>query len=118
MYTQDDRLRRALLDRLRRVTPLNVCGMEELPVEAASVVISPNVDVTPIECGELADAGASVIVLAAVMRPDEEARYIANGAASYVAMNVDTHELQDALSRAVEKLTDEPWPSQTVRQPC
>lgn len=115
VYTLDDRLRRALLARLRTNECLEVSGGDELPDAGLfSVVLAPNVDLTPGECAELTGQGAKVILLAAVMREEERARYLASGASSYVAMNIDIQELQGELVRLACPDRHQPCPAHAM----
>jgi hypothetical protein len=67
----------------------------------ADMVITVDSSCPPAACAELARSAAAVIVLAAIPRPVDEARYRAAGAVAYLPMEVSAHSLLAAASGAM-----------------
>jgi hypothetical protein len=66
----------------------------------ARIIVVPVADCSPPECREFIDAGAAVIILAAIPSDRQRDTYLHAGAAAYVAMTPGTPDLLDAVSAA------------------
>jgi DNA-binding NarL/FixJ family response regulator len=102
VVTADGALRRALVARLERAPGLREFASGDLDfaaVQPGDVVISTPADCPPERAHEVARAGAAVIILAAIPRPEEQRRYERAGVAAYIPMLIDGLDLVDAIRR-------------------
>lgn len=64
------------------------------------IVVIPVADCSAFECRDLVEAGAAVIVLAALPSDKQRAAYLHAGATAYVSMTPGTPDLLDAVTSA------------------
>jgi DNA-binding NarL/FixJ family response regulator len=69
--------------------------------ERADVVLTVDSSCPPGACQELAGRTPAVIVLAALPRSDDEARYYRAGAAAYLPMDVPADSLMKVITRVL-----------------
>lgn len=114
VYSDDERLQRALTARLEQLEGVIVCpgpGASTQDVdprlrrpcgvhsnERPAVVVAPASDLSLAQCSQFAKVGLRVIVLAPVLREQEEARYLRAGAYAYLGMAVDNRELMERIA--------------------
>lgn len=103
VVTGDGLLRRALVAHLRQEPhfALAVDGGQDEVVRPSEVVISTTTECPTARCQELTDEGVSVIVLAAIPKPEERARYRSAGARAYIPMTADGLSLVAQIRAAV-----------------
>jgi CheY-like chemotaxis protein len=103
----DGALRRALVARLERTPELqeHVTASPDFDcIKPGEIVISTPADCPPERAHELTGAGISVIILAAILRPEEHSRYERAGADAYVPMLIDGTDLIRAVKQSLERL--------------
>jgi DNA-binding NarL/FixJ family response regulator len=71
--------------------------------ERADVVLTVDSSCPPGACQELAGLTPAVVVLAALPRSDDEARYYRAGAAAYLPMDVPADSLMNAITRVLRR---------------
>lgn len=71
---------------------------------AASIVVMPVADCSTPECRDLVEAGAAVIVLAALPSDKQRTAYLNAGATAYVTMTPGTPDLLNAVTTAAAGL--------------
>lgn len=106
VVTADGALRRALVARLDRVPGLHdhASGAPDFAaIRAGEIVISTPTDCPPERAAELTRSGIAVIILAAIPRPGEQARYERAGVTAYIPMLIDGVELLRAIDRILER---------------
>jgi hypothetical protein len=106
VVSADGALRRALVARLERAPELHehtegAAGFEG--IGPGDVVVTTPADCPPERAHELVRAGAAVIILAPIPRPEERARYERAGAAAYIPMLIDGVDLVRAIARSLER---------------
>lgn len=100
---ENERLREALVRRLRVRTGLGV--VDQRDVEPGAAVIVVDGETTPDECLDLSARGVRVIVLLAVVREPVARRYATAGAVC-VPMDIDTSLLEAAIRGDVPQALD------------
>lgn len=101
--TGDGLLRRALVAHLRQDPCFALAALDghDSEVHASEVVISTTSECPADRCQQLTDEGVSVVVLAAIPKPDERARYRSAGARAYIPMTADGLSLMAQIREAV-----------------
>lgn len=101
METNDRLLRRALLAQLRQEPAFVLRDAADGDGNSSDVVLSTTTDLPTDRCKELVSKGARVIVLAAIPKKDECARYQLAGARAYIPMTADGVSLLKEIREAV-----------------
>jgi len=98
--TSDRLLRRALVAQLRQ-EPAFVLLESSDTRNGSDIVVSTTSDCPSDRCKELAAKGTQVVVLAAIPRSEERARYQLAGARAYIPMTADGPLLLKEIREAV-----------------
>ncbi|WP_322795082.1 hypothetical protein [Tepidiforma sp.] len=106
VISHDPALRRAVVARLERAAQLGEHpegGVDFDGLGAGDIVITTPGDCPPETAHLAARAGAAVIILAPIPRPEEADRYRRAGVAAYLPMLIDGTDLVEAVRSALDR---------------